>query len=159
MIKYTAFVAMVICTVPLWADPARASSGDEPAIRSLYAKYDAAWSKADAKAMGMLWAEDADHVEPDGRMIKGRAALETELARRFATDLKGTRSVQTVGSVRFIKADVAVVDASYEVFGAHDAEGKALPAIEGRYVDIWVKHRGTWRIVVDRPVAVLGVSK
>jgi hypothetical protein len=29
----------------------------------------------------------------------------------------------------------------------------ALPPIQGRYLDIWIKHGRTWHIVVDRPGA------
>jgi len=156
MIKYLAAMTVMVVALPLRAEPV-ARSTDEAAIRSLYVRYDAAWNKGDAKAMGALWAEDADHVEPDGRTVRGRAALEKELATRFATDLRGTRSVQTVEAVRLVKPDVAVVDAAYEVTGVHDAAGKPLPPLKGRYVDIWIKRGNTWQIIVDRPVAALRV--
>ncbi|MFI5397029.1 MAG: YybH family protein [Candidatus Binatia bacterium] len=159
MLKFAAFVAVMVVALPLRAEQARTRSTDEAAIRNLYASYDASWNKADLKAMGALWAEDADHVEPDGRMITGRAALEQDLAKRFATDLRGTRSAQTVEAVRLIKPDVAVVDAAYEVTGVQDAEGKALPPLKGRYVDIWIKRGKTWQIIVDRPVAALRVPR
>jgi uncharacterized protein (TIGR02246 family) len=159
MRKFGAFVAVMVVALPLRAEQARTRSTDEAAIRNLYASYDTSWNKADLKAMGALWAEDADHVEPDGRMITGRAALEQDLAKRFATDLRGTRSAQTVEAVRLIKPDVAVVDAAYEVTGVQDAEGKALPPLKGRYVDIWIKRGKTWRIIVDRPVAALRVPR
>jgi uncharacterized protein (TIGR02246 family) len=156
MIKYLAVVVVLVVALPLCAEQT-AHSTDEAAIRDLYARYDAAWNKGDAKAMGALWAEKADHVEPDGHVVRGRAALEQELAARFARDLRGTRSVQTVEAVRLVKPDVAVVDAAYEVTGVHDPAGKPLPPLKGRYVDIWIKRGNTWQIIVDRPVAALRV--
>jgi uncharacterized protein (TIGR02246 family) len=159
MIKVMAVVAVLLAALPARAEQPRTRSTDEAAIQALYASYDAAWNKGDVKAMGALWAEDADHVEPDGRMVAGRAALERDLAARFATDLSGTRSVQTVEGVRLIKPDVAVVDAAYEVTGARDAEGKALPPLQGRYVDIWIRRGNTWQIIVDRPVAARRVPR
>jgi uncharacterized protein (TIGR02246 family) len=140
------------------AEPA-ARSGDAKAIRQLYAGYDAAWDKGDVAGLAMVWADDADHVEPDGRAIKGRAAIEKDLGQRFATDLKGTRSRQMIIGIRLIAPDVAVVDAAYEVSGARDAQGQSLPALQGSYVDIWVKRAGKWRIVADRPIVPAPTAK
>jgi uncharacterized protein (TIGR02246 family) len=159
MKKFLTVAAVIFCAVPLYAGRGDAGGADEQAIRQLYASYDAIWDKADAKAMAQFWAEDAYHVEPDGRVVTGRAAIAKELADRFATDLKGTRSKQTLDGVHFIKPDVAVVDASYEVTGMQDAEAKLLPPLQGRYIDIWVKKGGKWHIVTDRPVAALHPSK
>jgi len=159
MIRYLAIVAVMVVALPLRAEQARPRSAAEADLRNLYASYDTAWNKGDVKAMGALWSEDADHVDPDGRMVTGRPALEKELATRFATDLRGTRSAQTVEAVRLIRPDVAVVDAAYEVTGVQDAEGKALPPLQGRYVDIWIKRGKTWQIIVDRPVAALRVPR
>ncbi len=158
MIKYLAVVAVMVVALPLRAEQA-ARGSDEAAIRSLYVSYDAAWNKGDVNALGAVWADDADHVDPDGRRVSGRAALEKDLASRFATDLRGTRSVQTVEAVRLLKPDVAVVDAAYEVTGLQDAQGKPLPPLQGRYLDIWVKRGDTWQIVMDRPVAPPRVSR
>jgi ketosteroid isomerase-like protein len=55
--------------------------------------------------------------------------------------------------------DVAVVDAAYEVSGARGAQGQSLPALRGRYVDIWVKRAGKWHIVADRPVVPAPTAK
>jgi uncharacterized protein (TIGR02246 family) len=159
MNKFLTVAAVIFCAVPLYAGRGDAGGADEQAIRQLYASYDAIWDKADAKAMAQFWAEDAYHVEPDGRVVTGRAAITKELADRFATDLKGTRSKQTLDGVHFIKPDVAVVDASYEVTGMQDAEAKPLPPLQGRYIDIWVKKGGKRHIVTDRPVAALRASK
>ena len=152
-----AVMISVAAAVRAEASPAR--SGDAKAIRQLYAGYDAAWNKGDLRGLAMVWAADADHVEPDGRVIKGRTAIEKDLRQRFATDLKGTRSQQTITAIRLITPDVAVVDASYEVSGARDAQGQSLPALQGHYVDIWVKHDGKWHIVADRPIVPAATAK
>jgi len=159
MRNFATLAAVMLLALGFSAGRGHASAADEQAIRQLYTSYDEIWAKADAKAMAQFWAEDAYHVEPDGRVVTGRAAMEKELADRFAGDLKGTRSKQSLDGIRFITPDVAVVDASYEVTGAKDAEGKALPPMQGRYVDIWVKKGGRWHIATDRPVAALRPGK
>jgi uncharacterized protein (TIGR02246 family) len=133
------------------AEVPAARRGDAEAIRQLYTRYDAAWNKGDPAAVALIWAYDADHVEPNGRAVNGRTAIAKELGQRLATDLKGSRSQQTITGIRFITPDVAVVDASYEVSGARDAQGKSLPPLQGRYVDIWLKRAGKWHIIADRP--------
>jgi uncharacterized protein (TIGR02246 family) len=153
------FAVMICVAAAVQAKEPAARSGDAEAIRQLYARYDAAWNKGDFAGLAMVWADDADHVEPDGRAIKGRAAIAKELGQRLATDLKGTRSQQTITDIRFVTSDVAVVDATYEVSGAHDAQGQSLPALQGRYVDIWLKHAGKWHIVADRPVVPAPTAK
>lgn len=149
----------ILFVAPLWTLPVAAANADEVALRKLYVDYDATWNKGDAKGMAMFWAADAVHVEPNGSVVNGRAALEKSLAERFAATLKGTHSQQTVETIQFIKPDVAVVDAAYEVTGAHSADGKELPTLRGRYVDIWLKQAGTWRIVADRPLAAPPAAK
>jgi len=158
MIRYLVVVVVMVVALPAGAEQT-AGGPDEVAIRKLYAGYDAAWNTGDVKALSAAWADDADHVEPDGRMISGRAALEKDLTTRFATDLRGTRSVQTVEAVRFIKPDIAAVDAAYAVTGVQDAEGKPLPPLKGRYLDIWMKRGDTWQIIMDRPVSALRVPR
>jgi len=153
------FAVMISVAAAVRAEEPAARSGDAKAIRQLYAGYDAAWDKGDVAGLAMVWATDADHVEPDGRAIKGRAAIAKELGQRFATDLKGTRSRQMIIGMRLITPDVAVVDAAYEVSGARDAQGQSLPALQGRYVDIWLKGAGTWHIVADRPIVPAPTTK
>jgi uncharacterized protein (TIGR02246 family) len=150
---------MISVAAAVHAEEPAARSGDAKAIRQLYAAYDAAWDKGDVAGLVTIWADDADHVEPDGRAIKGRAAIEKELGQRFATDLKGTRSRQMIMGIRLITPDVAVVDAAYEVSGVHDAQGKSLRALQGRYVDIWLKRAGKWHIVADRPILPAPTTK
>lgn len=153
MTRYLFLAALILLAFPMTAHRASAGSSGEEAIRKLYASYDETWNRGDAAALAAFWAEDANHMEPDGQTVAGRTALAKRLAERLGADLKGTHSHQTIEAIRFVTADVAVVDASYEVTGAHDLAGKSKPPLTGRYVDIWVKRSGKWKITVDRPVA------
>jgi len=143
---------MLSVAVAAHAGDAAKQKADEAAIRELYVEYDAAWNKGNVAALAMAWTDDAQHVEPDGRVVEGRAALKATFEQRFATDLKDTRSQQTITGVHFATPDVAVVDAAYEVTGVHDAQGQSLPPLQGRYVDIWVKRKDAWYIAADRPL-------
>lgn len=150
---------MISLAAPVRAEEAAARKDDAAAIRELYVEYDTAWNQGKVAALAMVWTDDADHVEPDGRAVEGRAAIKQNLEQRFLGDLKGTHSQQTVTGIRFIAPDVAVVDATYEVSGALDAQGQSRPPLQGRYVDIWVKRKGSWYIAADRPVARMPAAK
>ncbi len=149
---------MLLAASALAAGP-KGGQQEETALRKLYAAYDAAWNGGDSKRLAAFWTDNARHVEPDGSVLAGRTAIEEAFARRFSTDLKGTQSKETVESIQLIKSDVAVVDAAYEVIGAHDAAGQALPPLHGRYVDVWVKKSGKWQIATDRPLAPVAAVK
>jgi len=151
--KCFTIAALALFAIAAQADELGARSSDAAAIRALYVRYDAAWNNGDAATLAGLWAADAGHMEPDGRIIAGRSSLQQHFAQRFAGELKGTQSRQHIEAIRFLTTDVAVVDASYEVSGARDAEGHARPPLRGRYVDIWVRKDRTWRIAIDRPIA------
>jgi uncharacterized protein (TIGR02246 family) len=141
------------------ADEPAARKKDAAAIRQLYTEYDAAWNKGNVAAMAMAWTDDAEHVDPDGRVVEGRAAIKQDFEQRFATDLKGTRSQETITGIRFVTPEVAVVDATYEVTGAVDAQGQSRPPLQGHYVDIWVKRAGAWYIAADRPTVRPAAAK
>ncbi len=151
--------AALVLAAPVRAAGPKARGADEKAIRQVYASYEAAWNAGDAKRVAAVWADDAEHVEADGRVITGRTAIGADFAQRLATVWKGSQLKQTVESIRFIKPDVAVVDAAFEVTGGHDAAGKPLPPVHGRYADIWVKKGGSWHIAADRPLATAGAAK
>ena len=151
-----AAVAVAVGMGAVWTSSANASNTDAATLRKLYADYTAAWNQNDTAAMATLFAADADHLEPNGLLLKGRAAIMKQLSERFATEFKGSRGAITADTIRFIKPDVAVVDSPYEITGAHDTGGKELPPIKGRYVDIWIKKGGRWEIIVSRPVVSAG---
>lgn len=55
-----------------------------------------------------------------------------------------------MGSVRFLKPDVAVVDGAWETTGAHTSSGKELPTLKGFYTLVLVKKKGRWLVASSR---------
>src|SRR6185369_16707217 len=58
-----------------------------------------AFNKGDARAVAGFWVPDGDYVDPVGRHIKGRAAIEKLYEKAFSAR-KGAKLTITVGSVR-----------------------------------------------------------
>ena len=107
------------------------SPRDEEAVRTALADFVGAWNKHDAKAFSMVFAEDADFTNVRGMSAHGRAEVEKFHAPRFATTFKDSHQKITETKIRFIKPDVAAVDARWEMTGAKTAEGQDIPLRKG----------------------------
>jgi uncharacterized protein (TIGR02246 family) len=123
---------------------------NEGAIRELYSKFTAAWNKHDVKAMAAMWAIDGDHVEPDGRVAKGREAVTKLLAAQHTTVFKNSKLALTIEDVWFITGDVALVDGSYEVTGIRAPDGKEIPPRKGHLTAVLLKEQNSWWIAASR---------
>ena len=103
-------------------------------ITQLLKDYEAAFNKADAKALTALYTDDAIHLADDNRVISGRAAIEQFNRESFA-DKPPTLTVRP-GRTRLITADVAVTEGTYEL-----ADGE-----RGVYVITALRHDGQWKL-------------
>src|SRR5262249_38234866 len=92
----------------------------------------------DAKAVAALFTPEADYVDEDGQMFRGRAAIEKEFATAFLKQ-KGMTLESTVDSLRFLGADVAVQNGVCRVKPAGGGRGNAT-----RFTAALVKRDGAW---------------
>ena len=120
------------------------SSQDEEAIRKLHQSFAEAWTNHDAQAMSMFWAEDGDFIGPDGTFIGGRAHIENYLAEAHTGDFATAKLAITVKGVRFLKPDVAVVNAEAEISGGRDWYDKAMASQKAIATSVAVKTDGKW---------------
>ena len=123
---------------------------NETAIRKLYEEFNAAWNRHDVKTMAKMWAIDGDHLEPDGRVAKGRGEVETLLANQHKSIFKDTKLALTIDSVWFISSTVALIDGSYELSGARMPDGKELPARKGHLTSVLMYEDSKWWIAASR---------
>jgi len=129
----------------------------EKSIRALYERFEAAWNRHDAKALGEMWALDGDHQEPDGRMVKGREEIEALLAKQQASVFSKTELTLKIKDVWFMTADVALVDGFYSVSGIRDPKGNELPARSGHITSVLMRERGEWLIAASRLMIPAGL--
>jgi uncharacterized protein (TIGR02246 family) len=131
---------------------ATAGGTDEAAILQVHADFAARWNQGDTKAMAAMFADDADLINPLGRVAKGRSAIEKLYQDEHATAFKGSHfSSDCKGGVRLVRPDVAVVTCSFEITGMKRPDGKPLPPLAGLYTATMVKMK-TWQVVVGRPM-------
>ena len=114
-----------------------------------------AWNAHDMKALGELFAEDADFITAEGKWWKGRAWIQSQLERAHASKLKTTMMVETNTTARMVRPDVAVLHFEWEVSGEMGAEGKPLITRHGILQIVAVKQAGGWRIVSAQDTATM----
>jgi uncharacterized protein (TIGR02246 family) len=102
---------------PAATDPT--SAADEKTIAKNRSAYIKAFNAGDARALALLWAEDGEFVDEQGRSFRGRAAIEKEFASFFARD-KGLTLEIDPGSLRFISPTVALENCTGRVTRASD---------------------------------------
>lgn len=119
-------------------------------IREVFKEFESAWNRHDTGALAALWTIDGDHVEPDGRQAKGRDEVHALLLREHQTVFKDTHLKLDIQTVWFMTVDVALVDGTYELAGAHDPQGKALPPRKGRLTIVMLEERSRWWVAASR---------
>jgi uncharacterized protein (TIGR02246 family) len=125
-----------------------ANAQDEGGIKKVLADFEAAWNGHDAKAFSMVFAEDADFTNVRGTSAHGRAEVEKFHAPRFATNFRDSHLTITESKIRFIKPDVAAVDARWEMTGAKSPEGQDIPLRKGLLNFVMTNEAGKWSIAV-----------
>ena len=77
----------VVQDKPRIAATAGGNDADEKAIRATADEFVKAFNAADAKAIGALWAPDAEYTDESGQSFQGRAAIEQVYADVFKQHL------------------------------------------------------------------------
>jgi uncharacterized protein (TIGR02246 family) len=111
---------------------------DSVAVRAQVEAYGRAWDTHDPSALGAFFTEDADVVMGNQPAAVGRQAIEDSWRAYFSHQEPERHLALDVRSVRFVTADVAVVNVGTTT-GGRDQQGRELLAR---------KFRGSW--VVDR---------
>ena len=124
-------------------------SADEAAIRQSIKDLEDGWNTKSGALFAKLFAEDADYVVINGIHIKGRAVIESQHERIFATIFKDTTIKLEVKQVRFLRPDVAVANVS----GHRDSTNKGL--IQDAIITVvMTKDRQGWTIAAFQNTAV-----
>lgn len=110
---------------------------DETAIRKLLQDFADAWNAGDGDGCSRPFAVDADFTNVMGLRAHGRETIAQGHAEILATVYRGSRASATVHGIRFVRPDVAVVDADLALA---DGQGNPYP----------VAHRSNSNIVACR---------
>jgi ketosteroid isomerase-like protein len=138
----TRLVLTVFALVALSAAITFAQPGDaRAAIEAANKQFSAAFAKGDAAALSAMYTSSAIAFPPNGEIARGQTAIQSIWKGAIASGLKGlvltTAEVETHG-------DTAHEVGNYEM---RDAGGKA--ADRGKYIVIWKREGGQWKLHRD----------
>jgi uncharacterized protein (TIGR02246 family) len=123
---------------------------EEARIRRHLERYTAAWNRGDAKALASLYDVEGAITSASGHTVQGRDALEKGFAEGFAGATKGSRMTAIVGTIRFLKPDVAVVEGVWELSGLRGPDGKEMPPVKGLSLAVYVNKGREWLLAVGQ---------
>ena len=125
-------------------------AGAETAIRGIIAEQAVAWNAGDGARYGSRLAPDASFTNLFGMVFYGAPAFAKRHQEILTTFYKGTTKKHTVRKIRFVTADVAIVDIDNEVHGVKAMPaGIAVPAdgvIKTQLMEVFVRRHGQWWI-------------
>ncbi len=134
------------------------SNDDETQIRTIVQSEGDAWNRGDAEAFGAHYAEDGGFTNVIGEQLYGRQAFITQHARIFSTIYKGSRLSVSIGKIKFLRPDVAVVDIDGTLNGANrlppGLKAGADGALHVKLQEVMTKEKGKWWIAAFHNVAV-----
>jgi uncharacterized protein (TIGR02246 family) len=120
---------------------------DEAAVRALGDTFAKAFVEKDAELRASLFAEDGTFVTPVGDFLQGRVAMVKDFGPEAQQAVSGTTQAAFSNyRVRFIKPDVAVVDAVLTVRNVNGPDGTIVPVIPINFFYVAARHGDHWLI-------------
>jgi uncharacterized protein (TIGR02246 family) len=139
--KITALLASVSAALAAvsHAETTAENSPEKTAVMAIDRAFEAAYAKADPKAVADFFTEDANYTSDDGRTFDGRPAIEQSVSAAFARN-RGAKLAISLGSVRLLAPDVLLERGSTTVTAKDGETNGAL------YTAVYVKKDGKWKI-------------
>ena len=146
--KITTFLAAIFAGLAAVssAETTTENSPEKTAVMAIDRAFEAAYAKADAKAIADFFTEDAHYTSDDGRTFDGRKAIEDNIRAAFAKN-NGAKLAIVSDSVRLLAQDVLSERGSTTVTAKDGETNGAL------YAAVYVKKDGKWKIsqLVETP--------
>ena len=138
MWRTTAVVAVAtVCVVTV------AAQSTDPTLAKRSAEMQTAFNAKDPAKVGALYTEDAVLMPPNTALVKGRAAIEAWFKGGFDEGFSNLRLTPFRSDV---SGDLAYVAGTYTISGK--TPGGSFDD-RGKYVEIWKRSGGQWRIATD----------
>jgi len=150
----------VLNVVSLQAQRQSTFAGDEATIRNILQEEVATWNKGDADGYSRHFAADVTFTNIQGMFFTGKKAFRDRHEEIFKGPFRGTTLRQEIVSLRFVRSDVAIVDALTWVSGFSrsgpppDTHADAKGRLRTRLLQVLVKDGGEWKISVYHNVDI-----
>jgi uncharacterized protein (TIGR02246 family) len=141
------FSSIIVALVGACFAQAPKDTPEKAAIVANDRAFEAAYAKADVKALAAFFTEDAEYTSDNGRKYTGRPAIEESLRAAFLAN-KGAKLAIDVDSVRALSPEILVEKGSTTVTSKNGETSGAL------YTAVYTKKDGSWKIseLVETPL-------
>ena len=146
-------LALISLTLVMGASgPASAGEAqDEAAVRALGDTFAKAFVQKNAELRASIFTEGGTFVTPVGDYLQGRVAMVKDFGPEAQQAVNGTTQAAFSNyRVRFIKPDVAAVDAVLTVHNVNGPNGAVIPVIPINFFYVAVCHGDRWLIADGR---------
>jgi len=128
------------------AETAAEDPPEKTTVMTIDRAFEAAYAKADSKAIADFFTEDAQYTSDSGRTFAGRQAIEDSVRAAFAKNHGATLAIAP-DSVRVVAPEVLLESGSTTVTAKDGETNGAL------YTAVYVKKDGKWKIsqLVETP--------
>jgi len=141
-------LAFLACTLVIGATGS-ASAGqtqDEAAVRALGDNFAKAFVQKNPEQRASLFAENGTFVTPVGDFLQGHVAMVKDFGSEAQAVTATTQAAFSNYRVRFIKPDLAVVDALLTLHNINGPDGTVIPQIPVNFFYVASRHGGQWLI-------------
>ena len=141
-------LALITCALFIGATGSTSAGGaqDEAAVRALGDNFAKAFVEKNAELRASLFAEDGTFVTPVGDFLQGRAKMVKDFGSEAQAVNGSTQAAFSNYRVRFIKPDVAVVDAVLTLHSVNAPDGTVIPVIPVNFFYVAARHGDRWLI-------------
>ena len=162
MNKFMAAALLQLTLLPLSAAFAQDAAA-EAAIRAIVTEQVVAWNAGDGTRYANHLAPDASFTNLFGMVMYGAPAFANRHNEILSTFYKGTIKKHVVRRIRFLTADVAIVDIDNEVHGVKAMPGGIVVPPDGvvktQLMEVFARRDGQWWIEAYHNVDVKPAAK
>jgi uncharacterized protein (TIGR02246 family) len=140
-------LALLSCTLLIGATgSASAQTRDEAAVRALGDNFAKAFVQKNPEQRASLFADNGTFVTPVGDFLQGRVTMVKDFGSEAQAVNGTTQAAFSNWRVRFIKPDVAVVDALLTLHNINGPDGTVIPVIPVNFFYVATRHGNQWLI-------------
>src|SRR5215469_9922252 len=141
-------LALLACTLVIGVTVSASAGGaqDESAVRALGDTFAKAFIQKNPELRASLFAENGTFVTPVGDFLQGRVTMVKDFSSEAQAVNDTTQAAFSNYRVRFIKPDVAFVDALLTLHNVNGPDGSIIPLIPVNFFYVAARHGDKWLI-------------
>jgi uncharacterized protein (TIGR02246 family) len=119
---------------------------DEAAVRALGGNFAKAFVQKNPEQRASLFTENGTFVTPQGDFMQGHVAMVKDFGTEAQAVNGSTQAAFSNYRIRFVKPDVAVVDALLTLHNVTGPDGSIIPVIPVNFFYVASRHGNQWLI-------------